>query len=172
MTALSIQPTFPTFTGADGQPLENGYIWIGTANLNPITNPITVYWDAALSAPATQPIRTLGGYPSNSGTPARMYVNSDYSIQVLDRKGSVVYSAPVATERYGGGIINAADVVYDPAGTGAVATTVQAKLRERVSVKDFGAVCWTQQQFELHPHRRWGRGDQWRRLLSFGPSAA
>jgi len=140
MTALSIQPTFPTFTGADGQPLENGYIWIGTANLNPITNPITVYWDAALSAPATQPIRTLGGYPSNSGTPARMYVNSDYSIQVLDRKGSVVYSAPVATERYGGGIINAADVVYDPAGTGAVATTVQAKSRERISVLDFGAV--------------------------------
>lgn len=29
---------------------------------------------------------------------------------------------------------------YLPAGTGAVATTVQAKLRERVSVKDFGAV--------------------------------
>ena len=139
MTALSIQPTFPTFTGADGQPLENGYIWVGTANLNPITNPITVYWDAALSAPATQPIRTLGGYPSNSGTPARLYVNSDYSIQVLDRKGSVVYSAPVATDRYGGGIINANIVVYDPSGTGAVATTVQGKLRESVSVKDFGA---------------------------------
>lgn len=30
--------------------------------------------------------------------------------------------------------------VYTPAGTGAVATTVQAKLRESVSVKDFGAV--------------------------------
>lgn len=31
-------------------------------------------------------------------------------------------------------------IPYVPAGTGAVATTVQAKLRERVSVKDFGAV--------------------------------
>lgn len=31
-------------------------------------------------------------------------------------------------------------VAYTPAGTGAVATTVQAKLRESVSVKDFGAV--------------------------------
>jgi hypothetical protein len=31
-------------------------------------------------------------------------------------------------------------VTYTPAGTGAVATTVQAKLRESVSVKDFGAV--------------------------------
>jgi hypothetical protein len=32
-------------------------------------------------------------------------------------------------------------VGYLPAGTGAVATTVQGKLRESVSVKDFGAVC-------------------------------
>ena len=139
MSALSIQVPFPVFQDRDGQPLDNGYIWIGTANLNPITNPIAVYWDAALSAPATQPIRTLGGYPSNSGTPSRLYVSSNYSIQVLDRKGSMVYSSPVATERYGGGIINANIVVYDPAGTGAVATTVQAKLREGVSATDNGA---------------------------------
>jgi hypothetical protein len=35
---------------------------------------------------------------------------------------------------------NASVVQYAPAGTGAVPTTVQAKLRETVSVKDFGAV--------------------------------
>lgn len=34
----------------------------------------------------------------------------------------------------------AADITYTPAGTGAVTTTVQAKLRESVSVTDFGAV--------------------------------
>ena len=34
----------------------------------------------------------------------------------------------------------ATNVTYTPAGTGAVATTVQKKLRETVSVKDFGAV--------------------------------
>jgi len=139
MSALSVSSPYPTFTDIDGQPLDNGYIWIGTTNLNPITNPIAVYWDAALTIAAVQPIRTLGGYPANSGTPARIYVNSDYSIQVQNRNGSVVYSAPAATERYGG-IINASDVIYDPAGTGAVATTVQTKLRESVSVKDFGAV--------------------------------
>jgi hypothetical protein len=33
-----------------------------------------------------------------------------------------------------------ASLGYQPAGTGAVATTIQAKLRETVSVKDFGAV--------------------------------
>lgn len=136
MTALSIQPPFPIFTDIDGQPLENGYIFIGTVNLNPQTNPITVYWDAALTIPAVQPIRTLAGYPSNNGTPARLYVNSDYSIRVQNRNGSLVYSAPQATERYGN-VITAATVTYLPAGTGAVETTVQAKLRDYVSVHDF-----------------------------------
>ena len=138
MSALSIETPFPIFTDIDGQPLENGYVWIGTANLNPITNPINVYWDAALTVAAVQPIRTLAGYPSNSGTPARLYANSDYSIQVQNRNGSVVYSAPASTERFGD-LINASQVVYNPAGTGAVSTTVQAKLRESVSVLDFGA---------------------------------
>jgi hypothetical protein len=135
MSALSIQPTFPIFTGTDGLPLENGYIWIGTANLDPQGNPISVYWDAALTIPAGQPIRTLNGYPSRSGTPARIYVNSDYSIRVQDSKGSLVYSAPQATER-----ISSDLVTYQPPFTGGVATTVQDKLSQTVSVKDFGAI--------------------------------
>lgn len=36
--------------------------------------------------------------------------------------------------------ISSASIAYTPTGTGAVTTTVQAKLREFVSVKDFGAV--------------------------------
>ena len=35
---------------------------------------------------------------------------------------------------------NASEVTYNPAGTGAVARTVESKLRDVVSVKDFGAV--------------------------------
>ncbi len=38
------------------------------------------------------------------------------------------------------GETSSSTVTYDPAGTGAVQTTVQAKLRESVSVMDFGAV--------------------------------
>ena len=143
MSALSIQPTYPIFTDIDGQPLENGFVWIGTANLDPQVNPINVYWDAALTIPAAQPIRTLAGYPSNSGTPARLYVNSDYSIRVMKKNGSVVYSAPAATERYSNTVIssmNASQVVYDPEGIGAVSSTVQAKLRESMSAQDFGVV--------------------------------
>jgi hypothetical protein len=100
MSALSVEPPYPAFADADGQPLENGYIFIGAVNLNPIVNPIAAFFDAALTIPAVQPIRTSGGYPVYQGTPARLYVNSDYSIQVQNKNGSVVYSAPTATERY------------------------------------------------------------------------
>jgi hypothetical protein len=143
MSALSIQPTYPIFSETNGQPLENGYIWVGTVNLDPQVNPINVYWDAALTQPAGQPIRTLNGYPSNNGTPARLYVNSDYSIRVMNSKGSLVYSAPAATERYSNAVINgvnAADVIYDPPFLGGVQTNVEAKLAQTVGVKDFGAV--------------------------------
>jgi hypothetical protein len=37
-------------------------------------------------------------------------------------------------------VSTSSNITYTPAGTGAVATTVQTKLRESVSVKDFGAV--------------------------------
>lgn len=111
MSALSIQPPYPAFAGADGLPLENGYIWIGTVNLSPQVNPIAVYWDSALTIPAVQPIRTLNGYPVYQGSPSRFYVASDYSIQVLDNKGSLVYtslngnvaSGSVATNATGNG---------------------------------------------------------------------
>jgi hypothetical protein len=143
MTALSIQPTFPVFTERDGQPLRNGYIWLGVANLPPQTNPINVYWDAALTVPAAQPIRTINGYPSNNGTPGRLYVNSDYSILVQDRKSTLVYSSPTATERLSDVVItglDASDVAYLPGGPNAQLTTVQTALRRTISVDDFGAV--------------------------------
>ena len=142
MSALSIQPTYPIFTDIDGQPLEAGYVWIGAANLDPQTNPINVYWDADLTIAAPQPIRTLSGYPARNGTPARLYVNSDYSIRVMNRNGSTVYSAPTATERYSDVVVsmNAENVVYNPPFTGSVATNVEDKLAQTISVKDFGAV--------------------------------
>lgn len=93
MSAIAIKPPFPAFAGSDGLPLENGYIWIGAVNLNPQTNPIAVYWDAALTVAATQPIRTLNGYPVYQGTPSRFYVGTDYSILVQDSKGGLVYSS-------------------------------------------------------------------------------
>jgi hypothetical protein len=66
---------------------------IGTVNLNPVTNPIAVFFDAALTIAAVQPIRTSGGYPVYQGTPSRIYAASDYSIEVQDKNGTVVYTS-------------------------------------------------------------------------------
>jgi len=93
MSALSVEPPFPAFADVDGQPLEDGYILIGTVNLNPITNPIAVFFDAALTIAAAQPIRTSGGYAVYQGTPARIYSATDYSIQVQNKNGTVVYTS-------------------------------------------------------------------------------
>jgi hypothetical protein len=123
MSAIEVNPPFPVFSDIDGQPLENGYIWIGTVNLNPQTNPINVYWDPALTIAATQPIRTLGGYPSNSGTPARFFTNADYSIRVMNRNGSTIYSSlngnavgsgTIATNATGNGVQTVFSVTYAP----------------------------------------------------------
>lgn len=137
MPALSISAPFPMFQDRDGQPLDNGYVYIGTPYLDPQTNPVQVYLDEALTIQAAQPLRTINGYVSNAGTPAQLYVNGvNFSIKVLDSKANLVYSF----QDVSGISPNASGVQYDPAGTGAVSTTVQAKLRETVSVKDFGAV--------------------------------
>lgn len=112
MSALSVQPPYPAFADASGQPLDDGYIWIGTVNLNPITNPIVAYWDSAKTITAVQPIRTSGGYPVYQGTPARIYTASDYSIQVQNKNGTVVYTS-LNDNAFGSGA-----VVTNATGTG------------------------------------------------------
>jgi Head binding len=97
MPAIIIESPYPLFTDDDGVALEDGYIYVGTANLDPVANPVAVYFDSALTIPAAQPIRTSGGYPVYSGSPARLFVNSDYSIRVNDKNGALVFSAATST---------------------------------------------------------------------------
>ena len=119
----------------DGQPLENGYLYFGTAAQNPQTNPIVVYWDQAGTQIAAQPIRTSGGYPVRNGSPARVYVNADdYSLTIRDKNQRLI-SSQLNAARFG-----ASFVEFIQSGTGAVYRTAQAKMRETVSVLDFGAV--------------------------------
>jgi len=90
----SIVSPFPFFTDTTGAPLEGGYIYIGQSNLNPETAPVNVFWDAALTIPAAQPVRTVGGYPSRQGTPSRFYSATDtYSITVRNKNHVLVFSA-------------------------------------------------------------------------------
>lgn len=174
MSALSVQVPFPVFTNTDGTPLENGYVWIGETNLDPKTNPVTVFYDQALTQVAVQPIRTTAGYPIYAGSPTKLYLDGDnFSIRVEDKNSVLVYSDADAT----GISPNAVGIDYEPDtsslfyagpsssisveqalndlsntssgasaigfaqfGTGAVNRTVEDKLRERISFKDYGAV--------------------------------
>ena len=132
---MSIESPYPTFTDLDGTPLQDGYIYVGTANLNPVTNPVAVYWDEALTQPAAQPIRTSGGYPVRSGTPSRFWTaQTSYSVLVKNKRSQQVFYAPVE------GVTSSNQISFLQSGTGAVLRTMQDKARESVSVKDFGAV--------------------------------
>lgn len=84
---------FEVFNDLKGNPLENGKLFIGLVDLNPKTNPVAVFFDEALTIPADQPIRTIGGYPSQNGTPANIYIeNTNYSITVDDKNDKFIYS--------------------------------------------------------------------------------
>lgn len=133
MSGILIQTPFPIFNDIDGEPLEAGFIFIGIADLDPQVNPVAIFFDEALTQPAPQPIRTIGGYLVNSGTPTHIYSSGDYSIRVNNKNGSVIYSAPNASN-----FLTSSQFIQ--AGAGAVSRTTQSKLRESISVKDFGAV--------------------------------
>lgn len=94
----SIVSPFPFFTDTTGAPLEGGYLYIGQSNLNPETAPVNVFWDAALTIPAPNPVRTVGGYPSRQGTPSRFFIQGAfYSITIRNRNHALVFSSNVET---------------------------------------------------------------------------
>ena len=92
-SVIQIGEPFKLFHDIDGQPLEDGYIYIGEYGLDPITNPVTVYSDSGLMISLAQPIRTLGGYPYASGTPTKIFAPiGNYSITVLNKRGTLIYT--------------------------------------------------------------------------------
>lgn len=142
---------FKVYTGLDGKPLDNGYVYFGVVDQNPITSPVTVYWDVDGTQPAAQPLRTVNGYIMRAGTPANVFVSDNYSELVQDsRKRQVFFArnsndfsfvapllafiALLATS------IGASLVGFIQFGLGAVLRTLQSKARDHVSVKDFGAM--------------------------------
>lgn len=92
--ANNVLTPFATFNDVDGNPLEYGYIYIGEENQNPEAVPVSVFWDEALTIPAAQPIRTIGGYPSRSGSPGRIFVAAAYSITIRNKNGTLIYTLP------------------------------------------------------------------------------
>jgi hypothetical protein len=215
MSLTQVTGPYPIFTDLDGSPLDDGYLYIGDQNDDPETNPIQVYWDSALTIPATQPIRTNSGYAWRNGTPGLLYTAGAFSITIRNKRNEFVLYSPVgygfdpaavsasvvkndfvgdgvdttftlsaapstilATNVFINGVYqekdsysllgnvitfsiapplnssievmtnetgvinsgNATAISYTASFAGAVAQTVQTKLEQTVSVKDFGAV--------------------------------
>lgn len=120
-----------------GRPVFNGSIFIGEPDLDPTIlanqKTITIRQEGVDTPSVPQPISTsAGGVPVFNGSPAEILVDGDHSLAVLNSQGSQVYYVANQTEP---------DLTYNQGGTGAVDTTVEAKLQETVSITDFGAVA-------------------------------
>lgn len=106
MTYFPLQPRYNVYTDSLGEPLDNGYIYIGETGLDPIANPVKVSWDESGLYPVTFPVRTLNGYPLRDGIPAQMYIeqshNYEYSILINDEDGDEVFSSSTGLGGYFG----------------------------------------------------------------------
>lgn len=93
---------FPLFLDQHGALLDAGKVYVGTAAADPEVAPITVYWDAAGTIPASQPLRTRGGVVVNNGAPAVVFIpDGDYSQRVRDADGNLVSYAASVTAALG-----------------------------------------------------------------------
>jgi len=138
---IATTPKFQ-FLDGNGNPLAGGTL---TTYLAGTTTPETTWQDQALSTANTNPI-TL-----DSRGECVLWLDSAKQYKFLLKNSAGVTQWTQDNISGAGSLANtlrvdlaassgAALVGYLPAGVGAVATTVQGKLREKRSVKDFGAV--------------------------------
>jgi hypothetical protein len=103
------------------------------------STPQATYTSASGATPLANPIilDSAGRVPTGE---IWLTAGSNYKFALYTSANVLITTWDNITGINGTGITsNASSVQYDPAGTGAVSTTVQAKLREVVSIKDFGA---------------------------------
>ena len=126
MPTVSLSPLFNGVQNfsAGGIPLSGGLLYTYLAGT---TTPSPTYTDSTGATPNANPIvLDASGRPSSE----IWILSSAYKFVLMDSLSNVIATYDNITSSY----------AYQPSGTGAVPTTVQAKLSESVSVKDFGAV--------------------------------
>ncbi len=74
------------FSDIDGSPLNEGFIFIGEENKDPVAFPVPVFWDEAKTIAVEQPIRTRNGYIINGNVFSKLYADiSSCSVLVRNR---------------------------------------------------------------------------------------
>lgn len=139
MASLTPSPKMQFFD-ANGNPLVGGKLYTYSAGT---TSPLATYTDSTGTSANTNPVIL------DSRGEANVWLGAgSYKMALKDSVGALIWTvdnilgapssnaALVALAASDGASL----VGFIQSGTGAVATTVQAKLRESVSVKDFGAV--------------------------------
>jgi hypothetical protein len=140
MTATLTPSAKQQFFDANGNPLAGGKLYTYTAGT---TSPVVTYVDSAGVTTNTNPIILDSRGEANvwlgTGTfKFKLMSATDVEIWSVDNiPGAPTENAALVALAASNG---SSLVGFIQSGTGAVATTVQTKLRETVSVKDFGAV--------------------------------
>lgn len=75
------------FVSSSGAPINNGYIYVGSRNQDPVLNPITIYSDRALTTTLTNPQRT----DANGRAVNKIWIPSRYSLKVEDENNVQQY---------------------------------------------------------------------------------
>jgi len=113
----SIAAPYQYFTDLEGDPLDDGKIYIGVENLNPETDPIQVWADLAGTIPLAQPLRTSLGYITNYGSQVNVFTDSAYSMTIKDKNGVLISyqrsSAVITPESGSGNIVDDFGAVPD-----------------------------------------------------------
>lgn len=125
-----------------GRPNEAGQVYFGVAGQDPETNPITVYWDAALTQIATQPLTMTAGYIVHSGARAQVYTAAtSWSVRTKDRSGAQIDYFPTVTAPASAGILastaGASLVGYILDDTVGADQTIEGKLQQSINLDDF-----------------------------------
>jgi hypothetical protein len=126
-TVTSVVQPYPVFPDLDGIPLEDGNVYVGLVNQNPLieANRVAVYADSGLTVPIAQPIKTLAGVLVRSGTPTYVYVSGvNYSIVITDRQGRLVYSSLNAPQEQKTLVVDASTINYPQTAAEATAGVV------------------------------------------------
>lgn len=110
-----VRNPLPIWLDQRGALVDAGFIYIGEAGDDPESAPVDVFWDAAATIPADQPLRTRGGVIVNNGSPAALFVAADdYSMRVRDADGSQIFFSPSTN-----------DTIVDDGGGGEVGPVYQ-----------------------------------------------
>lgn len=124
---------------ASGNPLSGGKVYTYAAGT---TTPLATYTTAAAGTPNANPVildsrGEASIFFSSSSYKIVVTTSADVAVWTVDNLAGDAAAAAVASLAASGG---SALVGFIQAGTGAIARTAQAKMRESVSVADFGAV--------------------------------